>query len=151
MSDDLEAVVADYPTVATPIVKEIRSLHSAILRQGAEVERVKGDIENRRRQEIEAAHFSAIKKVHSDLDAINASDDFQGWLSRQSGLIQRAATEGDAKEVIDVLNRYKAAVGIGVRQKKLKFTRAQINSMSPEEFERREKEIDEAMANGEIA
>lgn len=150
-NDDLQQVLADYPSIGVPLVREIKTLHAAVSRQSDDVQRVKSDLENRRRQEATKAHFDAIRKAHPDLDEINISDDFQGWLSRQSALIQRAAAEGDAKEVIEVIDRYKAAVGIGGKRKRPKFTRAQINAMSPEEFERREKEIDEAMANGDIA
>jgi hypothetical protein len=149
-SDDLQQVVTDYPSVGGPIVRELRSLHRAISMQDADVKQTKAALENQRRQEVEEAHFAAIKKVHPDLDEISASDDFQGWLSRQTNMIKRAAAEGDAKDVIEVLDRYKAAVGIGGKQKKPKFTRAQIAAMTPEEFEEREKEIDQAVSRGEI-
>ncbi len=150
-NDDLDSVVKDYPTVAGPLVREIRTLHHSISRQSNEVQRVKSDLENRRRQEATKAHFAAIRKTHPDLDEISASDDFQGWLSRQTNMVKRAAAEGDAKDVIEVIDRYKAAVGIGGKQKKPRFTRAQIAAMTPEQFEKNEAAIDQAVANGEIA
>lgn len=149
MKDDLDAVVSDYPTVAGPIVRELRNLHRVISQQDAEVKQTKADIENQRRQESERAHFGAIRKVHPDLDEINSSDDFQGWLSRQSALIQRAAAEGNASEVIDVLSRYKAAVGL--TRKRPRFTRKQIAAMTPEQFAENEAAIDAAVAAGEVA
>lgn len=179
---DLESLKDAYPTIINPLLNQLKTLKGLVQGVTAEVDSVKKGVsktaedqrlkDERDAQEAAAkAHFDAIRKVHSDLDAINASDDFQGWLSRQSSLIQRAAEEGDANEVIEVLDRYKAAVGKTRKlqeaeeesdpstprsrkqpsTKKPKFTRAQIAAMSPQEFSEKEAEIDAAVVAGEIA
>lgn len=91
-------------------------------------------------------HFDAILAVHPDALALAKTDDFLGWVSRQPPMIQQAVKSGTDEDVIDVLTRYKKAVGI--RKKPRSFTSAQISAMSQEEFNKREKEIDEAIAAG---
>ena len=93
-------------------------------------------------------HWDAIRAKHPDAMQIAKSDDFIGWLERQSAVVKTAAETGIAEDVILVLDRYKVAVGL--TRKRPKFTIAQIERMSVEEFQRREKEIDEAMKAGNI-
>jgi hypothetical protein len=92
------------------------------------------------------AHFDTIAAAHPDMRRIADSDDFQGWVERQPPMVKEAVQSGTASDVIEVLNRYKLAVGM-VRAKP-RFTSKQIENMSVEEFQRREKEIDEAMKAG---
>ncbi len=93
-------------------------------------------------------HLAAILKAHPDAFQIAKNEDYQGWLMRQSPIVQTAIERGTAEEVIQVLDRYKRAVGI--TRKKPHFTRQQIEAMPLDEFRRREEEIDKAIAAGNI-
>jgi hypothetical protein len=92
-------------------------------------------------------HWDQIRARHPDALRITKSDDFQGWLERQTPAAKRAAVEGTAADIIALLDRYKAAC---LTPRKPRFTREQIKRMPLAEFERREKEIDAAMRDGRI-
>lgn len=94
--------------------------------------------------EVAKKHFFEIFSAHPDAYKIAASNEFLHWVQRQPPMVQEAVQSGAAADVIEVLNWYKAA------RKQPKFTRAQIEAMTQQEFVRREKEIDEAMRRGEI-
>lgn len=94
-------------------------------------------------------HFDTIRTVHPDLDEITRSFDFEGWLLRQPPEVQRLKYTGNAEQVIDMLTRYKREFGL-LPKPKPTFTRQQIARMSPEEFARREPEIDKAIADGRV-
>lgn len=104
------------------------------------------------------AHEAAILSVHPDAFEIATTGAFQAWVSQQSPDVQRVAQQGTAAEVIQMLNRYKSSAGgaspenTAPQQKRLPpiFTRQQIKEMSHEEFQRREEEIDKAVAAGRI-
>lgn len=88
---------------------------------------------------------------HPDAQQILESDDFQGWVLRQPPMVERALWDGAVEDLIEILDKYKAAVGYG---KPIvtppRFTRAQIAAMSNEEFVAREKDIDRAIKRGLI-
>lgn len=94
-------------------------------------------------------HYSIIAAKHPDVLDISGSDDFLGWVERQPPKTRRVVQSGTAEEVIEVLDEYKAAVGL-TRQKP-SFTRQQIKNMPMEEFQRREAEIDAAVKAGAIS
>lgn len=99
------------------------------------------------------AHFDAILAKHPNLNEIYLSDDFQGWLDRTPPMFREIVNHGSARDVIWMLDQYKAAVGKPRQkqiEKKTKFTRAQISAMPLNVFEKHEVEIDAAIANGEI-
>lgn len=60
----------------------------------------------------EQTFMGAIKSVHSDAEDIQQSDEWSGWLDTQPTYIQRAINEGaTAKEVVDIISRFKDDVG----------------------------------------
>lgn len=167
--EDLQDLVEEYPHLMGPLMKQIEYLQSSLQEVRNDVGAVKeGQVS---REEVDKqVHFNAIYNAHPDANEVVASDDFRGWLGRQSEDDQRVYESGTAAQVIELLNRYKVATG---RQKRVeearreatpstprarqqptnkrnqpKFTRQQIDAMSPEEFAGREAEIDKALAEG---
>jgi hypothetical protein len=181
LGDDpsLQELAKEYPSIVPPLLALISSQKSAIAELKAKVDTAAGKVEKseaekeaERKSAADKAHEYAILKVHPDAMTIADTDDFIGWVARQSPMIKRAVQEGTAVDVIDVLNRYKQSVGLDTAareaeadnasdpavprvrnlkpsgKQQAKFTRAQIEAMSQEEFQRREPEIDAAIAAG---
>jgi DNA repair exonuclease SbcCD ATPase subunit len=173
----LNKLIDEYPDLK-PLVNELGSLRHVVADLSAknaalakDVGTTKKELTEDQQKENIRRHFAAIDKVHPDRAALLASDDFNGWLARHPS--QRHAYEaGSADEVIDMLDSYKATlrkpkakVGVTVTaepnvhsarsasgtKSTVKFTQAQIDAMSPEEFAKNEEAIDLAMSRGEIS
>ena len=174
---DLQALAEDYPNIINPLLSTLKAMSARVESLGGEVGEIKVGTaktaeESARiaRETAEAAHLAAIFKAHPDAGKIRVSDDFEGWLDRQSSMYRYAIERGTAEDVINVLDEYKAVVGGPSRLDKARavatpptprartqptsgrprFTRAQIDAMSPAEFAKHEAEIDAAMARGDI-
>lgn len=182
----LKSLVAEYPELLGPVVAGFEAQDSTIHELQRRLDEVqRGTVDTmqrvRGREENDAynQHKSTIKALHPDAYDIAQTDDFQGWIARQTPMVQQAVTNGTAADVVDVLNRYKGQaaqprteqrnasqsraddarasaqpVTPRARQQPTnaqpRFTRAQIASMSPAEFAKNEPEIDKAMAQGLI-
>lgn len=61
------------------------------------------------------AHFGAIAKAHPDVESVVPSAEFAAWKQSQptyaQAAIDKVVTDGSAKEVIEVLDNFKAATG----------------------------------------
>lgn len=101
---DLKSLMEDYPDIAKPLINKINTLEN-------QLNNTAQNQEQREEERIMAEHVAAIKAAHPDLDEVRTSDDFQGWMQRQSSFYQRIAEEGSAEDVIELLNVYKKAVG----------------------------------------
>ena len=101
---DLKSLMEDYPDIAKPLISKINSLEN-------QLNNTTQTQEQREEERVMAEHVAAIKAAHPDLDEVRTSDDFQGWMSRQSNFYQRIAEEGSAEDVVELLNSYKKAVG----------------------------------------
>lgn len=168
---DLEQLMADYPEVVGPLIKKIQVLQTKV---GETV----SSFEEREQQAELERHFEAIRAEHPDLDEVTASDDWEGWLDRQSPTWKRIAGEGTAEEVVDLVSRYKQDMGLvkpqvkrearveqarKVSEPKLPKARkpdpnggkkvwsmTEINRMPTELFLKHEAEIDQAILEGRV-
>ncbi|HEX7013175.1 MAG TPA: hypothetical protein VF161_10520 [Steroidobacteraceae bacterium] len=173
---DLEGLKEDYPSLyekfVQPLLTSVTALQKQVQVLGGQVGEVSKTVAEKAKEERaaeEQAHIDAILKAHPDAFDIRNSDEFEGWLDRQTPMTRRAIDEGTAADVIEVLDRYKQAVGSArinqaraaatpatprartqPKETKPTFKRSEIAAMSPEEFQRREAEIDEAMKEGRI-
>lgn len=169
MDDELRKLEEEYPDIAQPLLKKLSKLEET-------VSEYRTQIATRESQNTLQAHFDTIRKSHPDMDDIVSSDDFGGWLERQSPIWQRIATEGSAAEVVDLLDRYKDAIGASPQQQESKvdrarkvaepslpkarkpdpnagkriWTREEITRMPLDEFEKRQAEIDLAYLEGRV-
>lgn len=169
---DIEQLMKDYPEVVGPLIKRLQVLEGRV---GETV----SSIEERDQKAVLDAHFAAIEAVHPDFSEVIATEDWEGWLERQSPTWQRIAGEGSADEVNELLDRYKDAMGMVVkpqvkREAKVEQARkvsepklpkarkpdpdagkkvwsmSDIQRMSAEDFLKHEAEIDKAMIEGRV-
>lgn len=102
---DLDKLLEDYPDVVGPLVSRLRSLESKVGEQSETQTRSE-------KQRAVDAHFESIESAHKDWEEVVSSEDWEGWVSRQGRLRQRAAEEGTAEEVIELIDAYKQDMGI---------------------------------------
>lgn len=164
--DDLKSALEEWPEIITPMMKRNRALEARLKQIESQVSEA-----SRSAQEkiVHDAHNQQILASHPDAFDIARTDDFQGWVSRQTPMIQTAVNQGTADDVVWVLDQYKQAVGTNTRLNRAreaatpqvsrtnrqpkngpKFSRAQIAAMSDEEFARHEADIDRALEAGLI-
>lgn len=169
IDEELSRLSEEYPDIAQPLLKKLSKLEETVseYRSRIETEKSQGTLQ---------AHFDTIRKSHPDMDEIVVSDDFNGWLERQTPIWQRIAQEGSAAEVVDLLDRYKDAIGASPQQPESKverarkvaepslpkarkpdpnagkriWTREEITRMPLDEFEKRQAEIDLAYLEGRV-
>jgi hypothetical protein len=170
---ELNNLKEEYPELATPLINKIAALEAKLTQSTSDM------IENNMQKELRE-HQQAIITKHPDVDNLTDSDDFQGWLERQSPVWKRVAKEGSSAEVINLLDSYKTEMGLTVepsetkeqkvarakikaepklpkvRESQLKgvtkkvWTREEIGSMSMKDFEKNEEDIDKAYSEGRI-
>lgn len=169
----LQEAMEDYPEVVGPLLNMVKGLEQKMDSLEGTVTKTQ---EAAAEQTAQERHFSTIREQHPDFESTIPSDDFRGWLARQTNAIQQIAKNGTADDVNWMLSEYKKAVGVDEEvisndvddgladtsnpslsrtrqrpsQAKPRYTQAQIKAMSPEEFAKNEKDIDEAMALGLI-
>lgn len=169
IDDELKTLSEEYPDIAAPLLKKLSKLE-------ATVSDYRSRIDAEKSQNTLQEHFDSIRKSHPDMDDVVTSDDFTGWLERQSSVWQRVAQEGSSAEVVELLNRYKEAYGETPQQPVSKvekarkvaepslpkarrpdpnsgkrvWTREEITRMPLEEFEKRQAEIDQAYLEGRV-
>lgn len=169
VDDELRTLAEEYPDIAQPLLKKLSKLEETVSEYRTRVETEKS-------QSTLQSHFDTIRRSHPDMDEIVMSDDFNGWLERQSPIWQRIAQEGSAEEVIDLLSSFKVAIGTSPQQPESKvekarrvaepslpkarkpdpnagkriWTREEITRMPLAEFEKRQAEIDLAYLEGRV-
>lgn len=159
--DELEQAAKDF--------EELAPFH----RRMQEQQKVIDQLQQEREQQNQKSYYDRIAAVHPDHAEIYHSPEFQGWVSRLTGVdrhgVEFAFSQGGPEDVIDVFHRYKRAAGIGKSEQaaqlaeptlrsrsqpqtkpRPKYTFAQINRMSTAEYAKHEKAIDEAIARGEV-
>ncbi len=66
------------------------------------------------------SHVNAIAEVHPDFQEVGASQAFEGWINQQPSFLrdtyQHIRSQGDAGQVIEMLNQYKGQQSNGGRQ-----------------------------------
>ncbi len=175
---ELQTAMEDYPEVVGPLSRQNEQLAQQNQELAKRLDQLEGRVtktsegmEEDRRLTAVDEWKAAVQAVHEDADEIVQSQDFDGWMSRQPKAIQQIAQESTAKDFNWMLDQYKAAVGQPSNkleaardaatattprarnqptQGKPHFTRAMINAMTPEQFQKNEAAIDEALSRGEI-
>lgn len=169
IDDELKTLAEEYPDIAAPLLKKLSKLEETVTQYRERIETDKS-------QSTLQAHFDTIRESHPDMDEIVVSDDFVGWLERQTPVWQRVAQDGSAHEVVELLNRYKETFDTPPQQPVSKvekarkvaepslpkarrpdqnsgkriWTREEITRMPLDEFERRQAEIDQAYLEGRV-
>lgn len=167
--DDLKTLAEEYPDIAAPLLKKLAKLEQTVTQYRDQVETTES-------QSTLNEHFDTIRKSHPDMDDIVTSDDFVGWLERQTPVWQRVANDGSAHEVVELINRYKEVFDTQPQQPVSKvdkarrvaeptlpkarrpdpssgkriWSRQEITRMPLDEFERRSAEIDQAYLEGRV-
>jgi len=165
----LKTLREEYPDLAEPILDELDDLRATL-------QQYKDQAKTNESQSTLNEHFDTIRQSHPDMDDIVISDDFVGWLERQTPVWQRVANDGSAHEVIELINRYKEVFDTQPQQPVSKvdkarrvaeptlpkarrpdpssgkriWSRQEITRMPLEEFERRSAEIDQAYLEGRV-
>lgn len=160
-----------YDMAVNPLLKQIEALKQQV----AKFDSVASRYEQDRATIEQQSHNQAILQAHPDAFELVQTPDFQAWASKQGPFVQYALTQGSADEVVDALNLYRMAKPVEQRQaqrtdklaearaaatpsvrssqsepNKTKFTLAEIEKMSRDEFVKHEAAIDEAIARGEL-
>lgn len=169
IDDELKVLAEEYPDIAAPLLKKLSKLEET-------VSEYRSQIASEKSQGTLQAHFDTIRRSHPDMDEIVVSDDFTGWLDRQTPVWQRVAADGSADEVVELLNRYKETFDTSPQQRESKvekarkvaepslpkarkpdpnsgkriWTREEISRMPLDEFEKRQAEIDQAYLEGRV-
>lgn len=169
----LESLMQEYPEIVTPLVERLRHLEGRLGTLSNQVETTHKTVQETTAQESARAHREAVMRAHPDAYAIAATPEFQAWVGTQPPVVQAAVQNGSTEDAIWVLDQYKSAAKPAATNDRMerarasaspampsarrqpvtpqpRFTRDQIARMSPEEFTRHEKAIDEAMAKGLI-
>jgi len=123
----------DYPQIIGPLIdtlselrSELNAIKGTVTTREEDLVRRDDEEQKRRVQAAANAHFGAIRAVHPDFQQVVESDDFKGWIGRQSRIAQIIVygdgiqssplrRGGNAEEVNDVLTQYKQAVGSSKR------------------------------------
>lgn len=169
IDDDMKIALEEWPEIITPIMRRNQALEAKLKQIESQVNETITLSRDAQAQATIDAHNQQILAKHPDAFDIAKTDDFRGWVSRQTTMIQTAVNRGTADDVVWVLDQYKSAVGTNTRLSKAKeaatpqigrtsrqpkngpkFSRAQISAMSDEEFARHEADIDRALADGLI-
>ncbi|MBF0256029.1 MAG: hypothetical protein HQL47_06130 [Gammaproteobacteria bacterium] len=169
--DDLKSAKEEWPEVVNPLLKRNQLLEARLKQIEQQVQETVTVTQETQQRSAAEAHQQAILAKHPDAFDLAGTDDFQGWVSRQPPLVRQVVETGTAQDVIWVLDQYKQLVGAGNRLEQAReastpttprarqqttrsgprFTRSQIEAMSPEEWRQNEAEILKAMAQGQIA
>ncbi len=174
---ELQTAMEDYPEVVGPLSRQNQLLAKQNQELAKRIDQLEGtvtttaeEMEAEKRHAAKAAHMATIRAVHADVDDLAQSQDFDGWIGRQPTAIQQIVQKGTAEDVIWVLDQYKEAIGQSNKleaardaataatprartqptQGKPRYTRAQIDAMTPEQYLKHEAAIDEALSRGEI-
>lgn len=175
VSVDLSQIVKDYPEIVGPLQKYVDARIASV---DQKVTQASQEFVKTRQEEADQRHFAEIADAHPDYQSLSSSEDFTLWLERQSRMWQKAATEGDSKDVIELLSRYKNDLGLvsktaskeelvekakqnvepslskarkqNIGSSKKTWTAQEIGRLSDKDFAKYEKEIDQAYADGRV-
>ena len=175
MNVDLSKIVEDYPELVKPLQSYVDARIATVKQK---VSQPTNEVLKAQKEEADKKHFDAIGAEHPDWKAVSESEDFSLWLGRQSRMWQTAASEGDSKDVIELLSRYKKSLGIdsktvskeelvekakknvepslskarkqNVSGSKKIWTAREIGRLSDKEYAKHEKDIDLAYTEGRV-
>lgn len=167
--EDVRVASEEYPDIVLPLLKKLSKIEG-------ELKEYRTEVNTEKSQNTLQEHFGTIEQSHPDMNDIVTSDDFTGWLERQSPVWQRVAQDGSAHEVVELLSRYKETFDTQPQQPESKvdrarkvaeptlpkarrpdpnsgkriWTREEITRMPLDEFEKRSAEIDQAYMDGRV-
>ena len=172
--EDLEAFKAKYPDVYA-IVETVSTMQAE-----SRLQSLKEEVDSLKGREKELEVQSAYKELlyaHPDFVDLKTDEKFLAWLDDQPQTIADGIYKNntDSKWAIRVLDLYKSDMGIGKKPRKARdadpalavgkatakdvadtsnekkvWTASEIGRMKPQQFEKLEKELDAARAEGRI-
>jgi hypothetical protein len=172
---DLSQIAKDYPEIVEPLQKYVDS-RIALVNQ--KLQQTTSEVLKSQQEEADRIHQGKISEAHPDWQSVSATEDFNLWLDRQSGMWRNAAKEGEAEDVIALLSKYKTDMGLvsktvskaelvekakqnvepslskarkqNLGSSKKVWTAQEIGKLSDKQFAKLEKEIDLAYAEGRV-
>ena len=176
-SERLSQVREEYPDVAGPLLDELQNLRERVDQQSELNSQHEQRLIEERQAQAAQEHFERIRNVHSDLDSVVETSDWALWLEQQDQQIHSWVDAGSSNDVIAVLDKFKADMGIkpatpqeqalarakevaeprlpkarkaNVSGERKSWTVDDIVNMPLDEFEKHKSEILEAQAAGAI-
>ena len=176
-SERLSQVREEYPDVAGPLLDELQNLRERVDQQSELNSQHEQRLIEERQAQAAQEHFERIRNVHSDLDSVVETSDWALWLEQQDQQIHGWVDAGSSNDVIAVLDKFKADMGIkpatpqeqalarakevaeprlpkarkaNVSGERKSWTVDDIVNMPLDEFEKHKSEILEAQAAGAI-
>ena len=143
------------------------------------LEQTTQELTKAQQEDMVREHKAKLAKAHPDYVQVANSEDFTLWLERQSPVWQQIADSGNADDTIELLSRYKKALGIkstpavskedlvekakqnaepnlpkarkqNIGSSKKIWTAAEVGKLSDKQFLKYEKEIDKAQREGRL-
>lgn len=173
---DLSAIMKDYPELVKPLQNYV---DTAFAKVNQKLEQTTQELTKAQQEEMVQKHKAKLAEVHPDFVQVANSEDFNLWLERQSPVWQQVAESGNADDTIELLSRYKKALGIkstpevskkdlvekakqnaepnlpkarkqNIGSSKKIWTAAEIGKLTDKQFLKYEKDIDQAYKDGRV-
>ena len=106
---DLSEIMKDYPELVKPLQSYV---DTAFAKVNKKLEQTTQELTKAQQEEMVREHKAKLAKAHPDYVQVANSEDFTLWLERQSPVWQQIADSGNADDTIELLSRYKKALGI---------------------------------------
>lgn len=173
---DLSEIMKDYPELVKPLQSYV---DTAFAKVNKKLEQTTQELTKAQQEDMVREHKAKLAKAHPDYVQVANSEDFTLWLERQSPVWQQVADSGNADDTIELLSRYKKALGIkstpevskedlvekakqnaepnlpkarkqNIGSSKKIWTAAEVAKLSDKQFLKYEKEIDQAQREGRL-
>ena len=173
---DLSEIMKDYPELVKPLQSYV---DTAFAKVNKKLEQTTQELTKAQQEDMVREHKAKLAKAHPDYVQVANSEDFTLWLERQSPVWQQIADSGNANDTIELLSRYKKALGIkstpevskedlvekakqnaepnlpkarkqNIGSSKKIWTAAEIGKLTDKQFLKYEKEIDQAYKDGRV-
>ena len=173
---DLSEIMKDYPELVKPLQSYV---DTAFAKVNKKLEQTTQELTKAQQEEMVREHKAKLAKAHPDYVQVANSEDFTLWLERQSPVWQQIADSGNADDTIELLSRYKKALGIkstpevskedlvekakqnaepnlpkarkqNIGSSKKIWTAAEVGKLTDKQFLKYEKEIDQAQREGRL-
>ena len=173
---DLSEIMKDYPELVKPLQSYV---DTAFAKVNKKLEQTTQELTKAQQEDMVREHKAKLAEAHPDYVQVANSEDFTLWLERQSPVWQQIADSGNADDTIELLSRYKKALGIkstpevskedlvkkakqnaepnlpkarkqNIGSSKKIWTAAEVAKLSDKQFLKYEKEIDKAQREGRL-
>ena len=173
---DLSEIMKDYPELVKPLQSYV---DTAFAKVNKKLEQTTQELTKAQQEDMVREHKAKLAKAHPDYVQVANSEDFTLWLERQSPVWQQIADSGNADDTIELLSRYKKALGIkstpevskedlvekakqnaepnlpkarkqNIGSSKKIWTAAEIGKLTDKQFLKYEKDIDQAYKDGRV-